>query len=161
MKDLKDAVEAYTAGENPVEIGPVKGAKGRPAIKYRLGGIILNKKELQFVEKVCETAKNSVQAQEIMNNVRSLSEGEFSELCRLAVPQLMDRAIKLAMLSDDPKEIMAVAKEITERGYGKVEKKHDTEAIPSDHIRRAWTDAPKITGLGVINAITVDKEENV
>ena len=67
----------------------------------------------------------------------SMTEAEFSENARLAVPALLNRAIELAKTSTSIKDVMAVAHELMDRGYGKVAKEHDTSE-KSDFIRIGW-----------------------
>lgn len=156
MKDLQKALEAYAAGEEPQECN-IKNGRGRPVKGYELGGVAITKQDMEFIKKAGEIAKKQATEIAINDSLRPMSEGEFAEICKLAVPQLMHRAISLAMISEDPKEVMAVAKEITERGYGKVAKVMDTAAQPTDHVRRGWEDMPKMDGLKVLDYVNVEE----
>ena len=141
-RKIEKALRLFEAGDTVIveKIGKGSG-RGRPPmvkhLKSELGEIELTTMEYNTLLNI---QKNVV---ETISATKSMTDAEFAEMCRLAVPQLMDRAIKLAMVSQDPKEVMAVAKEITDRGYGKVSK-HQEEKMPeeADYLRRSWSEMP-------------------
>ncbi len=60
----------------------------------------------------------------------------FSEFCRLAVPDLVQRMYELAKQSEDIRAIQIVAKELADRGYGRA-----TQAIQvsvDSRVKEAW-----------------------
>ncbi len=143
MDKIQEGLKMYESGNVLVRNEPLPraGGKGRPKMGIMLMSgdkeIMLTKAEYDTLVSV---QKNVVE--KICVN-KSMTEPEFAELCRLAVPQLMDRAIQLAMISEDPKEVMAVAKEITDRGYGKVSKGMDApQTEEADYLRRGWDQFP-------------------
>lgn len=75
----------------------------------------------------------------------------FSEFCRLAVPDLVQRMYELAKQSEDIRAIQIVAKELADRGYGRA-----TQAIQITHstIESAWDKADN-----VIEAVIDKKDE--
>lgn len=151
---LQKALVALAGGAEATPINfSISGKKGRPRTRYRIDDVILSKDEYEAALKInTESAVARVER-------KSMTEGDFSELCRLAVPELMDRAIRLAMISEDPKEVMAVAKEIVDRGYGKVTKVHDTDADPSSALQRGWQSFGASHGIPkVIDAEVVDED---
>lgn len=122
--------------------------KGRPKKFYKFSAegreVLLTRPQFDLLEQMKLAAEQS------KHIPKSMTESEFSEMCRLAVPQLMDRAIRIAMMSDDAKEVMAVAKEITDRGYGKITKVHDHESQETDYLRRSWREFPEYNNFNVI-----------
>jgi hypothetical protein len=65
----------------------------------------------------------------------------FSEFCRLAVPDLVQRMYELAKQSEDIRAIQIVAKELADRGYGRA-----TQAVQVTHstIESAWDKADNV-----------------
>jgi hypothetical protein len=146
-KKIENALRLFEAGDVVVveKTGKATG-RGRPPVikhvKSELGEVELTTAEYNTLLNIQKSVVETISV------TKSMTDAEFAEMCRLAVPQLMDRAIKLAMISSDPKEVMAVAKEITDRGYGKVAK-HQEEHIPeeADYLRRSWADMPTYEGI--------------
>lgn len=142
-KKIEEALRLFQAGDVEVTEGKGKATKrGRPPIMKKLtstlGTVELTTTEYNTLVNIQESVVEAIAVD------KSMTDTEFAEMCRLAVPSLMDRAIKLAMVSNDPKEVMAVAKEITDRGYGRVNKQQE-EHTPeeADYLRRGWDEMPK------------------
>jgi len=158
-KKIETALKLFEAGDVIVVDKPSKVVgRGRPPmikhVKSELGEVELTTQEYNTLVNI---QKNVV---ETISATKSMTDAEFAEMCRLAVPQLMDRAIKLALISSDPKEVMAVAKEITDRGYGRVAK-HQEEHIPeeADYLRRSWSEMPAYN-MGAIEQEDMENNED-
>lgn len=130
----------------PIRESSVKSPDGvgRPVKVYTVEHpdyppVELDREEYMLVIKESRKAPTAIGA---LQELRSMSPEEFSENARLAVPKLLNRAIQLAMVSPDVKEVMAVAKELIDRGYGKTEKTHDTTQ-KADFIRLGWDSMPQ------------------
>lgn len=143
-ESLSLAIEARRRGEIfQATTLPGKG-KGRKPRGYML--------EIDGIQHTFTTAEKNIIEEEVSKPVVSvMSEAELIENCKIAIPQLMDRAIQLAAMSDNVKDIMLVVKELTDRGYGKVVKTTDPRGEHEHVIRRGWEQFPKNDGFGYID----------
>ncbi len=136
---IEEAAKLIVAGEPVHESTAPSDKPGRPKTIYTVGEIELNRADYVKANKIAQTSE--VQLDAAMALIKSMDEAEFAENARLALPALLDRAIKLAMRSDDIKQVMAVAKELADRGYGKVAKIHDT-SDKAEMVRLGWGAMP-------------------
>lgn len=84
-----------------------------------------------------------------------MTEEEFKTYARSATPMLLARAIELAMASESPKEVLMVAQELANRGYGKVAT--GAEITVSDKIIAAWQELNKFKALPHVIEVDVDE----
>lgn len=145
-KETKEQlVNLIASGSEPIKTVKKSKGRGRPKEIYMLGGHELTVKQYNEI-----AAKAHAPA-------RVMDEETFQTLARSAVPQLLDRAIKLAMVSDDHKYVLAVAKELADRGYGKAVQAVEVRN-PKMDVRQAWKDFDEYVGP-VIEAETVTQDD--
>lgn len=92
-----------------------------------------------------------------------LSEEDFQVYARSATPQLLHRAIELALGSTEVKEVLAVAKEVADRGYGRAVQSVVVGGTERD-VRVAWRELGNYKPLpldgvveeGVIEGVSVE-----
>lgn len=93
---------------------------------------------------------------ELLPVAKSMTEAELAEACRLGMPMLAKRAMDVALVSKDAREIMAVLNWLADRGYGKVVKTHDPNSDEAGFLRRGWAEIPQDGSFGIVD---VDEEE--
>lgn len=64
------------------------------------------------------------------------TEGDMQEIARMAVPELMAKAVMLARESESLRDVLAVLKELADRGYGKAVQGVQINVGPD--VRGAW-----------------------
>lgn len=127
---------------------------GRPTVMVRITDI--NGAVLEIPKRLLAMGKKSGEVPATI--AKAMTEVEYAEMCRLAVPSLMDRAIRLAQASDDVKEVMSVLKELNDRGFGRVAKVQG-ETEEADYLRRSWKEFPEHTGFPMIVDVEDEKPE--
>ena len=131
---------------------------GRPSKHWRGNGVLLNKVEYEKYQN----------AQKEVLKPKGMDAESFSEFCKLAAPNLVQRMYELATQSEDIRAIAIVAKELTDRAYGK--SVQAVQVSVDSRVREAWnvidikeiedeTGKPSIGGDGEKPAITHDKVE--
>lgn len=133
-KPLNDLAEKYLAanGQEMVDKLVSKHAGGKRHGKVQ---IVVEEKGITEVRKLREGLP------EIMD------EESFKVFARSATPMLLARAIELAMVSESPKDVLAVAQAVAERGYGKVAQGIDVTV--GDKVRRSWKELEEYKPLQI------------
>lgn len=122
-KLIRDGAEIRTLAGRP------PGERGRPSVKFQVGEILLSRKEMAHVRDLAATMTVDLLP-------RVMTPEDFVTFSRSATPMLVHRAVQLAMQSDDARVVLAVAKEISERGYGRVAQSVEVSLGPD--VRGAW-----------------------
>lgn len=99
---------------------------GRPAKYYRVNGMLMRKDEYEKYKNVQKTVLKP----------KGMDAESFSEFCKLAAPDLVQRMYELAKESEDIRAIAIVAKELSDRAWGRA-----TQAVQisvDSRVREAW-----------------------
>lgn len=104
---------------------------GRPKKYYRVDGTLLTKEEYKKYQAVDKAVLKP----------KGMDAESFAEYCRLGAPNLVQRMYELAMTSEDIRAIAIVAKEMTDRAYGK-----SVQAVQVTHstLESAWEKADNV-----------------
>lgn len=121
---------------------------GRPAKYYRVNGKLMRKDEY-------EKYKSS---QKSVLKPKGMDAESFSEFCKLAAPDLVQRMYELAKESEDIRAIAIVAKELSDRAWGRA-----TQAVQisvDSRVREAWNviDVTEIKNETIENRVGGDGE---
>lgn len=123
-KLMRDGAEIRTLAGRP------PGTRGRQsAPKFQVGDVILSREEVARAKDLAATMTVDLLP-------RVMTPEDFVTFARSATPMLVHRAVQLAMQSDDARVVLAVAKEISERGYGRVAQSVEVSLGPD--VRGAW-----------------------
>lgn len=99
---------------------------GRPTMHYRVNGVLMNKVDYAKYQS----------AQKSILKPKGMDAESFSEFCKLAAPDLVQRMYELAKESEDIRAIAIVAKELSDRAWGRA-----TQAVQisvDSRVREAW-----------------------
>ena len=99
---------------------------GRPKKYYRVDGTLLTKDEYKKYQAVDKAVLKP----------KGMDAESFAEYCRLGAPNLVQRMYELAMTSEDIRAIAIVAKELTDRAYGK--SVQAVQVSVDSRVREAW-----------------------
>lgn len=104
---------------------------GRPKKYYRVDGTLLTKEEYKKYQAVDKAVLKP----------KGMDAESFAEYCRLGAPNLVQRMYELAMTSEDIRAIAIVAKEMTDRAYGR-----SVQAVQVTHstLESAWEKADNV-----------------
>jgi hypothetical protein len=113
---------------------------GRPRKIYHIDG-----REVQKWEFEKRLAKTPVPIPTPILRPKGMDAESFSEFCRVAAPNLVQRMYELATQSEDIRAIAIVAKELTDRAYGK--SVQAVQVSVDSRVREAWNiiDVKEIT----------------
>lgn len=128
MDKITEAAKLLAAGAAPEE-REQPSARGRPSRVFKVGGIEMSRKELA-------KARDAAAAMAIDSLPKVMTPEDFVTFSRSATPMLVHRAVCLAMQSEDARVVLAVAKEISARGYGAIVQ--STEITLGPDVRGAW-----------------------
>lgn len=104
---------------------------GRPKKVYLIEGKQVSKWEFDV-----KLAKPLAKATTPIIKPKGMDAESFSEFCRLAAPDLVQRMYELARQSEDIRAIAIVAKELTDRAYGK--SVQAVQVSVDSRVREAW-----------------------
>lgn len=99
---------------------------GRPKKYYRVDGTLLTKEEYKKYQAVDKAVLKP----------KGMDAESFAEYCRLGAPNLVQRMYELAMTSEDIRAIAIVAKEMTDRAYGR--SVQAVQVSVDSRVREAW-----------------------
>ena len=104
---------------------------GRPKKYYRVDGTLLTKDEYKKYQAVDKAVLKP----------KGMDAESFAEYCRLGAPNLVQRMYELAMTSEDIRAIAIVAKEMTDRAWGR-----SVQAVQVTHstLESAWEKADNV-----------------
>ena len=116
---------------------------GRPKKYYRVDGTLLTKEEYKKYQAVDKAVLKP----------KGMDAESFAEYCRLGAPNLVQRMYELAMTSEDIRAIAIVAKEMTDRAWGR-----SVQAVQVSHstLESAWEKADNVIEAVIDNK---DKKE--
>lgn len=132
MDKVEKAASALRMGEEPEEVRISTG--GRPLVYFDIGGVRLNKEEMAIARG--KVGEHDPEVKQLLSTPKVMSPEQLVTFARAATPALVHRAVSLALLSDDPKTVLAVAKELADRGYGKVADR--VQVSIADDIAASW-----------------------
>lgn len=117
------------------EYGEQRNPRGRPTqIVVFEDGEWFTKTEFEVAQK---TLQKTIMDTPLRRAGAILTDEEFKDLSRLALPELKLHVIRLAMLSDNVKDVLAVVNSLEDRVMGR-----PTQAValvdPNKDIRRGW-----------------------
>lgn len=99
---------------------------GRPKKHYRVDGVLLTKEEFEKYKAVDKAVLKP----------KGMDAESFAEYCRLGAPNLVQRMYELAMTSEDIRAIAIVAKELSDRAWGK--SVQAVQVSVDSRVREAW-----------------------
>ena len=104
---------------------------GRPKKYYRVDGTLLTKEEYKKYQAVDKAVLKP----------KGMDAESFAEYCRLGAPNLVQRMYELAMTSEDIRAIAIVAKELSDRAWGR-----SVQAVQVTHstLESAWEKADNV-----------------
>ena len=104
---------------------------GRPKKYYRVDGTLLTKDEYKKYQAVDKAVLKP----------KGMDAESFAEYCRLGAPNLVQRMYELAMTSEDIRAIAIVAKELSDRAWGR-----SVQAVQVTHstLESAWEKADNV-----------------
>ena len=104
---------------------------GRPKKYYRVDGTLLTKDEYKKYQAVDKAVLKP----------KGMDAESFAEYCRLGAPNLVQRMYELAMTSEDIRAIAIVAKELSDRAWGR-----SVQAVQVSHstLESAWEKADNV-----------------
>ena len=104
---------------------------GRPKKYYRVDGTLLTKEEYKKYQAVDKAVLKP----------KGMDAESFAEYCRLGAPNLVQRMYELAMTSEDIRAIAIVAKELSDRAWGR-----SVQAVQVSHstLESAWEKADNV-----------------
>lgn len=119
---------------------------GRPAKYYRVNGMLMRKDEYEKYKNVQKTVLKP----------KGMDAESFSEFCKLAAPDLVQRMYELAKESEDIRAIAIVAKELSDRAWGK-----SVQAVQVTHstLESAWEKADNVIDAVVDAKQIVDNSD--
>lgn len=106
--------------------------RGRPVTRFKFGKYDISTAQMAMVNSYLD----KVALKGMVPRKPNMTEAEFMEYARDAMPKLLERAINLAMGSDSIRDVMAVANMMAERGYGKAVQAVQVNVGPD--VRGAW-----------------------
>lgn len=136
--DILQAAKHIAEGGVIAETRQRASGRGRPKTVYLAGEIVLSAEDL-------DTAKMIAAQRSTGRQPGPMTPEEFETMSRQALPQLLHRAITLAMVSEKLSDVLAVAKEIADRGYGK-SVQQATITHKNGDVRKAWAEFDSYTG---------------
>lgn len=144
-KLIRDGAEIRTLAGRP------PGTRGRQSIKFQVGEILLSREEVARAKDLAATMTVDLLP-------RVMTPEDFVTFARSATPMLVHRAVQLAMQSDDARVVLSVAKEIAERGYGRVAQSVEVSLGPD--VRGAWKQLQDY-GNPIVDAEFLGEEDEV
>lgn len=142
----RDALVLLSMGVEPEKTTEATGGRPRNMVVLRGADKEVRMTQAEYTELVKASQGEVVAALK----TQSMTEAELMEACRLAVPMLAKRAVDVALVSKDAREIMAVLNFLSDRGYGKVAKSADLDPEQAEYLRRGWGNVPQDGSMGII-----------
>lgn len=132
---LSDVAKKINAGMHYMPVMIPHEGRGRPGHGFEFAdGTVVKKADFELAEKEIEIMKARLP---VKRAGMMMTDEEFNDFCKIAIPEIGLRAVRLGLVSNKVSEVMEVFKTFADRAYGK-----PTQSVavvdPNKDIRAGW-----------------------